>query len=379
MSRLAAEYGVSNVALGKTCRRMNVPHPGRGYWARLAAGEKLKQPPLPPPRPGHDLWIYARPAIPASPSVIAARRLPRVPPPKVIVPRTLRSAHGAIVDLGSVLATAKSDDHGRLIVPGVPASVLVVSVDAHRRALLLLDALAKAFEGRGHSVLLRREGDRFALQATVNGIPVAIAVNEHLDRTAHVLSADEQDRVNRGVGFGIPKYDYDTGGRLQILLHGTRGRAAWSDTDTKALEGQLGMVVVAAEAEVEHRRLLRIAEEERQRAEEQRRVEREAEVQRQQVLAEQQRRERDEERRRQQALEERAKREAAQVRDLEAVVTRWRLARDARSFLDEFKSRMPDAQRGAAASAWIAWAERIADSWDPLNDPAWVPQEQREP
>ena len=32
MRRLAAEYGVSDVALAKVCRKPRVPKPGIGYW-----------------------------------------------------------------------------------------------------------------------------------------------------------------------------------------------------------------------------------------------------------------------------------------------------------------------------------------------------------
>lgn len=46
--RLRKEYGVSNVALAKTCKRLHVPVPGRGYWAMLAAGKPTQpRPPLP--------------------------------------------------------------------------------------------------------------------------------------------------------------------------------------------------------------------------------------------------------------------------------------------------------------------------------------------
>lgn len=47
--KLAAKCKVSDVALAKTCRKLKVPVPGRGYWAKLAAGKPLhRRPPLPP-------------------------------------------------------------------------------------------------------------------------------------------------------------------------------------------------------------------------------------------------------------------------------------------------------------------------------------------
>ncbi|MBS1803672.1 MAG: hypothetical protein JST28_09905 [Acidobacteria bacterium] len=48
MWKLREEYGVSDVALAKTCKRLHVPVPGRGYWAMLAAGKPTRpRPPLP--------------------------------------------------------------------------------------------------------------------------------------------------------------------------------------------------------------------------------------------------------------------------------------------------------------------------------------------
>ena len=34
MTKVAKEYGISNVALAKICKKLNVPCPWRGYWRR---------------------------------------------------------------------------------------------------------------------------------------------------------------------------------------------------------------------------------------------------------------------------------------------------------------------------------------------------------
>jgi len=47
VTRLALEFGISDVAVAKTCRRMNVPRPPKGYWARIEAGQKPPKPKLP--------------------------------------------------------------------------------------------------------------------------------------------------------------------------------------------------------------------------------------------------------------------------------------------------------------------------------------------
>jgi integrase len=49
MRIVAKRYGVSDVALAKTCRKLKIPVPGRGHWAKVAAGLPVPpRPPLPP-------------------------------------------------------------------------------------------------------------------------------------------------------------------------------------------------------------------------------------------------------------------------------------------------------------------------------------------
>jgi hypothetical protein len=52
MQRLAERYGISDVALAKTCRKLAIPVPPRGYWRRKETGRLPARLPLPRPRPG---------------------------------------------------------------------------------------------------------------------------------------------------------------------------------------------------------------------------------------------------------------------------------------------------------------------------------------
>ena len=46
--KVAESYGVSNVAIKKICKSMNIPTPGNGYWAKIKAGKEVeKKKPLP--------------------------------------------------------------------------------------------------------------------------------------------------------------------------------------------------------------------------------------------------------------------------------------------------------------------------------------------
>lgn len=48
VTTVAKRYGVSDVAIHKACKRLQVPVPPRGYWAKLSAGQSVAREPLPP-------------------------------------------------------------------------------------------------------------------------------------------------------------------------------------------------------------------------------------------------------------------------------------------------------------------------------------------
>src|SRR5262249_27846729 len=47
VQRAAAQFGISDVALAKHCRRQQIPLPPRGYLAKKAAGQEMPRKPLP--------------------------------------------------------------------------------------------------------------------------------------------------------------------------------------------------------------------------------------------------------------------------------------------------------------------------------------------
>jgi integrase len=47
ITEIAQQFGVSNVAIGKLCRRAAIPTPWRGYWPCTSAGQRLERTPLP--------------------------------------------------------------------------------------------------------------------------------------------------------------------------------------------------------------------------------------------------------------------------------------------------------------------------------------------
>jgi hypothetical protein len=55
---VAPRYGLSDVGLVKICKKLGIPVPPRGYWAKLKAGRPTRKVPLPalPRRRARSRW-----------------------------------------------------------------------------------------------------------------------------------------------------------------------------------------------------------------------------------------------------------------------------------------------------------------------------------
>lgn len=78
MTHLAKDFRLSDVALHKICRKHDIPNPPLGWWAKHAAGHKVKRIPLPKAKAGIALTVV----IASVRHEAAARNLiPRFPTP----------------------------------------------------------------------------------------------------------------------------------------------------------------------------------------------------------------------------------------------------------------------------------------------------------
>src|SRR2546425_4967794 len=99
MSKLAARLGLSDRGLAKACARANVPVPGRGYWAKLQHGGKVKRSPLPPAVTGAPEIFEVRRGLrksdlpPLPPDVVEEMAKESTPDRKIVVPKDLSRFH----------------------------------------------------------------------------------------------------------------------------------------------------------------------------------------------------------------------------------------------------------------------------------------------
>lgn len=188
MLKAAARYDVSSSYMARVCTLMNVPRPERGYWAKLAAGQKLPVPPLPPARAGDELaWSKG------SQSAPVARPLPRPPsgtPRRRRRAQAERQSRHPLVDGAKALFEKGRYTHETgYLKPDKKLLVdLVVTKTGLDKALTFAEQLFASLEAFGYRVMIASSGERLR----------RAAVDEH-----------EVPRKRRGSGYD-QGYEYNS-------------------------------------------------------------------------------------------------------------------------------------------------------------------------
>src|SRR6267142_1911716 len=153
---VARRHGVSDVALAKACRKMHIPLPERGHWAKVAAGKKAKRPNLPALKQGEPVE-YRLPRVATIqatlPSdVMAVLNQKLAPENHIEVAEQLADPHPLVQEAHTVLGKAKPIKGGLLQRLDRRCLDLQVSPALLDRSLRIMDALLKALEKRGYSL-----------------------------------------------------------------------------------------------------------------------------------------------------------------------------------------------------------------------------------
>ena len=189
MSRVAPRYGLSDRGLAKICASHNIPVPPRGYWAKLAHGHKVTQPPLPPLKKGEESRIYLQkgeaPAEKAEaapqPAEIAFEQQAEN---RIVVAERLGRVHPLVEKTRTMLKACRPTHWTRGLVWA--RDCLDVKVTASLpRAMRIMQALLAALEARGHTITLSKTDRPRYCRLDVgraSGPPLSRANQEGADR-----------------------------------------------------------------------------------------------------------------------------------------------------------------------------------------------------
>lgn len=241
MTHLGRDFGVSDVAMHKHCRKHAIPTPPLGYWAKKAHGKAVVQTPLGPdtgPHAGQKIIIYtgasadegevsaaARARVAEALAAPAANTLPVADDPILI--RTLAK-----------LTTAKPDKAGLVRLKGKGLIRIEVRLECVTRAGALLQELVSDAARAAITLSPADEGAVWQFE----GETVSFQLKEVADRIEHVptekelrdLAKWEAERAAylKRTGYErdwgrpyIPKWEERLQGRLVIMLEEVRDRS----------------------------------------------------------------------------------------------------------------------------------------------------------
>jgi hypothetical protein len=331
-------FGVSDVALGKVCKRLNVPRPKRGYWQRRAVGRVEPIVPLPSAAPGAPTHWEGTRSLEPDPVAPVPGDAPTIAIEPIPVPAVLEKPHPALTSAMPAMLRASTDvwDHRRWngLIP------VLASKATLDRALRIMNALLHALESRGCRFEVTGDSEpgepwrRGQAGVWVGDLHVGLSLFERWKKT-------RSDDSWRSVVY-VPN------GHVSIRIHGNyRPFREWTDTKATKIESRLHEVIPAVLARAEELRAEKVEAERRREAD------RQAEIRR----AEAERRRREEEQ---------------QVGDSRAMLAAWREARDLRAFIDETRAIVAAAGRtvreGSRLDSIIKWSLARAERLDPLTE-----------
>ena len=354
ISTLATKYGYSDVGFSKLCLKHGIPVPTRGHWARIKAGQKVRQPPLPPAKAGQQQDLRLIPLSEEEYQRWLAKRAQREATRQLISPDSIAADAAMLHPLAKAAQKRLSQKDGwsdPKQLRSAPKEVLDIQVtkSSIERAVLIANVVLKELQRIGATI--RIDSDKGGTILELRDTQLGLVITEQVARTNHEATPAEQralERYRNGMRWAdssieyprIPQYDYTPTGQLTITARGWPDRN-WRDTKRTPLELRLAEVITG---------IISLAEEVRDRENEsaRKRAEHARIVERYQLEMTR----RADERRAYQALRADAK--------------RWAAANQLREYLRAV-GRVANERSGNAGdlSEWLDWAARKADWLDP--------------
>lgn len=344
MQKLAKEFGISDVALAKTCKKLGVPRPPRGHWARKAAGQTVKATALPARGAKQRDGVYLsrasepKPVIELSEGTVALIEHLMIPENIMSISETLDKPHPLVRRTMQALSKSKIDMYGALW-GSYGCLDLRLSKQSLARALLFMDAVLRQLEKLGYEVTVPESGKTVIAMGDVE---MGISLYERFTRFEQLLTEKQKKDW-----WHFDKYRFEPSGEFDLTLsRWPLHDRHWRDTPKRKLEDRLTDIMVEIVRSTE---LVRIENDRRE-------VERLLRLEQQRLEAERIQKEIDENRRRE---------------ELETQASRWRAASELRTFIQacemEF-SRQKSADLEFSESTWLRWAYQHADRLDPIKN-----------
>lgn len=273
MVKVAKRYGISNVAIAKTCRKMRIPLPGRGYWNKVYSGHTMPKTPL----PEYDDCPKIRRTVISSPSEqVETVEIERSAPEAFALEKLLlekesdlklkitfnpkvKLTHNYVLRTRDELDKAKKNisdyyGYGRCQVHEDDSFLLDIGPENIPRVLAILQTLCDALESRGYALASdkpKKSTDNnhpsrtfhpreiYPVHAVMLDIPIKFRITE----TSNKKPRDKSPKDSY-----LPGYQYEPSGKLcfEILYppYKNHARTKWYDGKKTKIEDQLNDIII---------------------------------------------------------------------------------------------------------------------------------------
>jgi hypothetical protein len=355
---LCKQFGLSDVGLAKLCKRLDIPRPSYGYWAKKAAGGEVKRTPLPRLADTQLQNIKFTPSELKTkdgdgffdPEIRALYERESQADP-IAVSASLRSPHPLVARTRDALAKVKPSTWSRnagLLYPerhdGVHLLDIACSKATLPRALRIMDALLKGLQRRGFSFGEPKHSWHHGTAVTGHGYEFVFRMREPTKRQLQAKK-DPWDS----------QYAYVLTGDLQLEIDYMMYRSSrvFRDGVHKKVEDYVRELPLQMLKVIDEYR-----GEEAKRAEEQRRKD---EIRRREA----------EEAERQARREAQLKERLARREELFRAAEQWQRCQTLREFIDAVRAAAVERADGRNlhpdTMRWLEWATKTANRADPIE------------
>jgi len=252
ITHIAKEYGISDSAIIKICKKMDIPRPRPGHWAKIKHGQIIKQTPLSKlKKSGIEEYTITG----FSNSTSDSNRT--IKHPLVIFEQNKSNAitvnetadpHPLYLKNIKSFNNAKADENLKLQPQAKNHFDLSVTKGSLDRSLKLMSALLNAFEIRGWAFKYIHD-PALKMQVIILDEAIEFSIHETLRQINHVLTPDEIESKRRWKHSWTHKWDYIPSDRLTLKIDNARyliNRQSWRDGKVQRIEQCLNKFCISA-------------------------------------------------------------------------------------------------------------------------------------
>jgi len=212
VTKIVARYSITDSGLAKICKRMEIPKPPRGYWAKISAGVKLKKTPLPKASAECELVV----TLPLESTDRAlVDDFETKPENKIIVPERINKFHPLVIQTREVIEKFELKKDEIFSTRHADSLTIRISKALLPRACRILHTIIEEAKKRLFKVAIDHEhwSGKYRSYIEVSGHKIYFLMEEETKRHTHVPTDNEIK-----YGWMLYKYDYKSTGALVLRI-----------------------------------------------------------------------------------------------------------------------------------------------------------------